>query len=197
MVKRILTLLVLTENTPPKQVASTLRCSVQSVYIWLREFMVKGYDSLQQTKSSGKRKGYKIFRLISYTDEKFFSAGIEGRFNSESYISFLKDVFVKNNQHIILIQDGARYHVSKQTNGFFQDNKELLTVYQLPNYSPDYNPIEKLWKKIKESHIHIHYFPTFEDLKKKAQEATLKYEDLQNEVLALFGFYRKIEITKA
>ena len=55
----------------------------------------------------------------------------------------------------------------------------------------------KSTKKIKESHIHLHYFPTFEDLKKKIQEAMLKYEDLQNEVLALFGFYRKIEISKA
>jgi len=33
----------------------------------------------------------------------------------------------------------------------FSDRKAYrLTVYNLPFYSPDYNPIEKLWKKIKE-----------------------------------------------
>ncbi len=33
----------------------------------------------------------------------------------------------------------------------FSDRKAYrLTVYNLAFYSPDYNPIEKLWKKIKE-----------------------------------------------
>ena len=148
-------------------------------------------------KTSGRIKGHKIFGLISYADGKFFSSGIAGRFNSESYIEFLNGVINKNDRHIILIQDGARYHTSKQTREFFQAKKERLTVYQLPSYSPDYNPIEKLWKKIKQTHIHLHYFPTFTALKNKVQEALLKYQNLQDEVLALFGFYRKINHIKA
>lgn len=148
-------------------------------------------------KTSGKRKGHKVFGLISYTDGRFFSSSIEGRFNSESYITFLKGVFKKNKQHIILIQDGAPYHTSKQTKTFFEASKERLTVYRLPSYSPDYNPIEKLWKKIKQTHIHLHYFPTFEDLRDKVQEAMLTYKNLQDEVLALFGFYRKLEANRA
>jgi len=147
-------------------------------------------------RTSGKRKGYKVFGLVSYTDGKFYSSGMEGRFNSESYIDFLKGVLAKNRRHIILIQDGARYHTGKQTREFFETNKERLTVYQLPSYSPDYNPIEKLWKKIKQTHIHLHYFPTFADLKNKVQEAMLKYKYLQDEILALFGFYGKIKTTE-
>ena len=144
-------------------------------------------------KTTGKRKGYKVFGLISYTDGKFFSAGTEERFNSNSYLEFIQGVLAKTKRHIILIQDGAKYHVSKQTRDFFQARKERLTVCQLPSYSPDYNPIERLWKKIKPSHLHRHYFPTFSDLKDKVQEAMLKYQDLQDEILKRFGFYRKFK----
>lgn len=156
-------------------------------YTWSRR------GSQPVVKTSGKRKGHKIFGLICYNDGAFYSKGIEGRFNSESYICFIEGVLEKNKQHIILIQDGARYHTSKESSKFFMDNHDRLTVFQLPSYSPDYNPIEKLWKKIKQSHIHLHYFPTFEELKNKVQQAMIKYENLQEEVLALFGFYRKMD----
>jgi len=102
-----------------EQISKRLDLPRQIVSKWRKCFYNERLKGLRDRK----RRGHKIFGLISYTDEKFFSAGIEGRFNSESYISFLKDVFVKNKQHIILIQDGARYHVSKQTNELFQDNK--------------------------------------------------------------------------
>ena len=68
------------------------------------------------------------------------------------------------------------------------------TVYQLPSYSPDYNPIEKLWKKIKEKDIHLHYFPTFEALINKVEEALIRFKDLKNEILSLFGFYDNLRV---
>ena len=135
---------------------------------------------------------YREFGLISYANGKFFSSGTDDRFNSESYIAFIKGVMVKNKCHLILIQDGAKYHVSKQTLEFFQAQEERLTVFQLPSYSPDYNPIEKLWKNIRQSHIHLRYFPTFEALKNKVQEAMLTFQNRADEILKLFGFYRKM-----
>jgi len=36
----------------------------------------------------------------------------------------------------ILIQDGVKYHTSQETQTFFQEYRERLTVYQLPSYSP-------------------------------------------------------------
>ena len=77
-------------------------------------------------------------------------------------------------------------------NLFFEKHSERLTVYNLPAYSPDYNPIEKLWKKIKEKETHLHYFPTFESLKLKVQEAVCHFENMQKEILNLFGFYRHL-----
>jgi transposase len=143
-------------------------------------------------KTSGIRKGYKVFGLIDYFTGRFFCRGHEGRLNSGSYTDFLTEVMKKTRKHIILIQDGARYHTSRFMKDFFRKHSHRITVYQLPSYSPDYNPIEKLWKKIKEKEIHLHYFPTFDSLKNKVEEALFHFKDMQNEILSLFNFYDEL-----
>jgi transposase len=140
-------------------------------------------------KTSGIRKGYKVFGLIEFFTGKFFSKAQEGRLNSETYIEFLKDVLASTRKHLIIIQDGAKYHVSKKVKQFFADCKDRVSVFQLPSYSPDYNPIEMLWKKIKQKGTHLKYFPTFESLIKKVDEMLLDFGNLEEEVLKLFGLY--------
>ena len=65
---------------------------------------------------------------------------------------------------------------SAATRAFFKAHKDRFTVYKLPSYSPDYNPIEMLWKKVKEMGTHLHYFPTFQDLKDKVEETLLQFK---------------------
>ena len=115
--------------------------------------------------------------MIEYWTGKFFYKSQEGKLESSSYIEFLKEILSSTKKHIVLIQDGAKHHTSKLVKEFFKENKDRLTVFQLPSYSPDYNPIEKLWKKIKEGGTHLTYFPTFEDLKDKVNETLLKFKD--------------------
>jgi hypothetical protein len=90
-------------------------------------------------KTSGNRRAYKVFGLIDYFTGRFFCKTHEGRFNSESSRSFLKEVLSKTRKHIILIQDGARYHNRDAMDKFFEKNKKRLTIFQLPAYSSDYN----------------------------------------------------------
>lgn len=142
--------------------------------------------------TSGIRKGYKVFGLIDYFTGRFFSKGHEGKLNSESYIAFLTEVLSKTRKQIILVQDGAPYHRGAKLRKFFEDNAARISVFQLPSYSPDYNPIEKLWKKIKEFGTHLKYFPTFENLKDTVNEMLVTFENVGQEVLSLFGFYKDL-----
>ena len=144
--------------------------------------------------TSGVRKGYKVFGLIDYFSGFFFYKTQESRLNSETYKAFLWEVLAKTRKPIILIQDGASYHVSKATRLFFEQFQHRLTVYQLPGYSPDFNPIEKLWKNVKKNEIHLHYFPTFDSLKHKVEEALTHFSNRQKEILELFGFYEEKKI---
>ena len=141
-----------------------------------------------EVKTSGKRKSYKVFGLIDYFTGKFFSQATQGRLTSLTYEAFLTQVLTQSERRIVLIQDGARYHTSKAMKEFFAKHADRLTVFQLPSYSPDLNPIEKLWKKIKEQETHLHYFPTFESLIEKVEQALVKFANAPKEILALFGF---------
>ena len=152
-------------------------------YTWARK------GNQPTIKTSGKRKGYKVFGLIDYFTGRFFYKCQESKFNSESYIQFIKEVLSKTRKHIILIQDGARYHTSAETKQFLNKRQDRISVYNLPSYSPDYNPIEKLWKKVKKEGTHLHYFPTFQDLVDKVEEALFFFKNTAKEVLSLFGLY--------
>lgn len=140
-------------------------------------------------KTSGKRKGYKVFGLIEYFSGRLFHQGIEGKFNSEAYQAFLLSVLTQTTEHLFLIQDGAKYHTSKATRTFFAAHAERLTVYQLPSYSPEYNPIEYLWKKTKKLATHNHYFAEFIQMVESVEQALARFAQHAADVLTLFGFY--------
>jgi transposase len=145
-----------------------------------------------QVKTSGIRKGYKVFGVIEFVSGQFWYQGIEDRFNSDSYQVFLTYLLNKIPGPFILIQDGARYHTSKATRDFFLQHKERIIVYQLPSYSPDYNPIEFLWKKIKTKATHNRYFAEFAKLIQSVEDALALLVTQTEEIVRLMGLYTKL-----
>jgi transposase len=140
-------------------------------------------------KTGGKRKGYKVFGLIDYFTGRLFSKGHTGRFNAESYCAFLEEVLAQTTQPILLIQDGARYHTAAKTREFFAQHAERLWVEPLPSYSPDYNPIEHLWRNIKRQNTHNRYFPEFSDLATAVEAALRHFQQHPHDVKQLMGTY--------
>src|SRR6266704_85052 len=139
--------------------------------------------------TSGKRKGYKVFGAIEYVSGRLFYQGIEGRFNSESYQGFLQMLMGQTTQHLFLIHDGARYHTSAATQAFLAAHRHRITVEPLPSYSPDYNPIEYLWKKTKKRATHNQYFKEFAALTVSVDKALAYFATHPDMVLGLFGLY--------
>jgi transposase len=139
--------------------------------------------------TSGKRKGYKVFGAIDYFSGRLFFQGIEGRFNSESYQAFLQMILLHTTQHLFLIHDGARYHTSAATQAFLAAHRDRITAEPLPSYSPDYNPIEYLWKKTKQRATHNKYFKEFTALAVSVDKALAYFATHPDTVLGLFGRY--------
>ena len=140
-------------------------------------------------KTSGKRKAYKVFGLIEYVSGRLHWKAQTGRFNSESYTAFLSDVLATTKQHMILIQDGASYHTSKHTKEFFAAHRDRLTKYQLPSYSPDFNPIEYLWKNVRKMATHLKYFAVFATLIEKVDDALVHFSQTPQSITSLMGLY--------
>jgi transposase len=152
-------------------------------YTWAR----RGHQP--EVPTSGKRKGYKVLGAIEYFSGRLFSQGIAGRFNSESYQAFLQMILAQTTEHLFLIHDGARYHTSASTMAFLAAHKARITEYPLPSYSPDYNPIEYLWKKTKQRATHNKYFTEFAELTVSVEKALAYFATHPDTVLGLFGRY--------
>ncbi len=117
-------------------------------------------------KTCGKRKGMKIFGAIEFQNGGFHYQECDGKFNGQKYAEFLEYILNQYDCPVILIEDGAPYHKGAAT----AYKKKMLAegrlfVHKLPSYSPDYNPIERLWKNTKRKATHLKYFPTFESLR--------------------------------
>ena len=92
-------------------------------------------------------------------------------------------------QHLFLIHDGARYHTRAATQAFLAAHRNRITVEPLPSYSPDYNPIEYLWKKTKQRATHNKYFKEFAELTVSVYKALAYFATHPEMVLGLFGCY--------
>ena len=152
-------------------------------YTWAR----RGHQP--EVPTSGKRKAYKVFGLIDYFSGRFFYKAHTGRFTSDSYAAFLLDVLAQTTQHIFVIQDGARYHTSQAMAQFFVAHAARVTAVQLPTYSPDFNPIEYLWKKVKKAATHLKHFPEFTLLQEAVDKALVHFAQTPHEITVLMARY--------
>lgn len=141
-------------------------------------------------KTTGIRKALKVFGVIEAFTGKLIYQAIEGKLNAESYTVFLQKILSETRKNVIIIHDGARYHTAKHTKNF-ASSKSRLQLIRLPAYSPDFNPIEGLWKKIKKSSTHLMYFPSFKHLSDAVIRGLDELSQNTNSILRLFGFYRK------
>ena len=99
-------------------------------------------------------------------------------------------MLAQTTEHLFLIQDGARYHTSKAMDLFFAQHQTRLTVCPLPAYSPDYNPIEYLWRNLKKRATHNKYFAEFSELMTAVDYGLTYLVQHPAEVLRVFGLYR-------
>lgn len=59
-------------------------------------------------------------------------------------------LLLEKHEKILIVVDGAKYHFEKMhVQAFYKDNEHRLKVIQLPPYSPELNPNEQTWKKVK------------------------------------------------
>ena len=142
-----------------------------------------------EVKTSGKRKGDKVFGAIDYFSGRLCYQGIEGRFTSDSYQGVLTMIRAQTTKPLFLIHDGARYHTSQATQQFLMAHRARLTTYPLPSYSPDYNPIAYLWKKTKQRATHKQYFKEFAALTASVDQALAYFATHPDTVCGLFGRY--------
>jgi transposase len=140
-------------------------------------------------KTTGKRKAYKMMGMIDYFSGRLFFQGSTERFTAARYCAFLETILAETTQPIMVVHDGASYHKAAATTAFVAQHADRLSVHPLPSYSPDYNPIEHLWRNVKRDKTHNRYFPTFEDLVQAVETGMAKFQQDSAAVRQLIGPY--------
>ena len=92
-------------------------------------------------------------------------------FNAVTFLDFLKILlsFRIDSKVIHLILDNRRYHHAKLLKPWLDENKEEIVLDFLPPYSPQLNPIDRVWKQTRQKSTHNRYFPTLSDLVQAVQ----------------------------
>jgi transposase len=74
---------------------------------------------------------------------------IDGRFNSEVFETFLKQMIKYSRQKIFFVTDGHPAHKTKKLNEWLSENTDRIEVFFLPPYSPELNPQEYVNQDVK------------------------------------------------
>jgi transposase len=72
---------------------------------------------------------------------------------------------------------------------FFETHAERLPIAQLPGYSPDFNPMEHLWKKVQKEAPHLKHFPEFTNFQQEVARALLHFARTPSEITGLMARY--------
>jgi len=114
--------------------------------------------------------------------------------NAVSTIELLTKIRDKNNHRskIYVILDNAKSHHSKKVKAWLAWNKKMELVF-LPPYSPNLNPIERLWKFMNKKVINNCYFQDFPDFKGRIttffRRIRLQWAELQTLLTDSFQTY--------
>jgi len=111
------------------------------------------------------RESKKAFGAVSLSEAPRFQFRFEDIFNAKTFQKFLEQIVRQSaGKKIFMIMDNAKYHHAKLLHPWLEANVGRIELFFLPAYSPNLNPIERVWKKTKRASIHNRYFKTVEAL---------------------------------
>ena len=85
-------------------------------------------------------------------------------------------------RRVVVITDNAKYHHARLHKEWRDGHAKDFALEYLPPYSPELNPIERVWKLMRRQCIHNRYFPTLDEVVMTV-EAEFKYRVRGNESL--------------
>ena len=82
-------------------------------------------------------------------------------FDAQSFLGFLKALLRRRGRgkKMGVIIDNARYHHAVALADWLQEHRDAIELLFLPPYSPELNPIERVWKLLRRLCTHNEYFP--------------------------------------
>ncbi len=107
----------------------------------------------------------------------FYGVLTQFRVNAMRFRRFLCHLkYEMQTDKIMLICDNASFHKAKWLTEWIFTQKAWLRLEFLPAYSPDFNPIERLWRWLKSEYTHNRCWKSLADLKTYLEEVMEKIQ---------------------
>jgi len=113
------------------------------------------------------RKSVGYFGAVRLRDGCFVFARETHRFDGQTFFDFLQQLHAKSRSHkrrVEVISDNARYHYAKLHAEWREQYRDRVALNYLPPYSPDLNPIERVWKLVRRLRLHDQYFAKLDEV---------------------------------
>lgn len=130
---------------------------------------IKKGENFEVKTNSGWRRRVNICGAIEINSLDIIARSFE-TINKDSICDILRAIRRKNpdEDKIYFVLDGAAYNRSKKVKALAKSLN--IRILYLPPYSPNLNPIERLWKFMKKKVTANRYFEEFDDFKKTLME---------------------------
>lgn len=113
------------------------------------------------------RKSVGYFGAVRLGDGKFAYQRELSAFNAETFWTFMKklrQISSHSGRRVLVLADNARFHHASLHAAWRSDCAERFSLLFLPPYSPELNPIERLWKLTRRLATHNRYFADVEEV---------------------------------
>ena len=122
-----------------------------------------------------------MFGAVNTGDGKLLTRFTD-RYNAMTFLEFLCIVHRRFPNSIIVMDNALYHHSSIVTDCAFLAGMDLLFM---PPYSPELNPIERVWKMAKTHATHNRYFQQLNDLRNASEREFGKYTRSNGELRSL------------
>lgn len=126
------------------------------------------------------RKSVGYFGAVRLRDGKFIYRKEPGKFNARTFWEFMvqmKETGFCPGKRMVVISDNAKYHHAKLHKEWREYNTGSYDLDYLPPYSPDLNPIERVWKLTRRNRLHNRYFPTLKSIEETVEDLFESWRD--------------------
>jgi transposase len=127
------------------------------------------------------------FGAVRLRDGRFlFCRACEtGKFNGATFFTFMKSLrrtSIRTGRRVVAITDNAKCHHALLHKPWREENAVDFELDYLPPYSPELNPIERVWKLTRRLRLHNRYFAELEEVIDSLEAQLLEWAN-QNETL--------------
>jgi putative transposase len=107
----------------------------------------------------GWRRTAHIFGAIALQDARF-SYRFEEVFNGDSFLRFLKQLVrrYRRRKVFLIIDNGPWHKLYEDGQRWLRANAHRIELHRLPPYSPEFNPMEGVWKTTRRTTTHNRFF---------------------------------------